>query len=190
MVISSLILCIQIVCEFDFFIKLLIILKFSQHHWIVKVWSNCFLLLFLKLFVARSLLETYVMRDGSDFPHKLFPSFIYSTKSRSLLNSPIIKKIYYLKLLFSFLTFFRLSHMYILCWELISWKKVLLLFVCFPLQKKLDRSSYYVTMTHYVVILILFLFTFVANVQDLEWDNFLVLTMNRKGVTRIYLPRA
>ena len=122
--------------------------------------------------------------------YKLFPSFIYSTKSWSLLNSPIIKKIYYLKLLFSFLTFFRLSHMYILCWELISWKKVLLLFVCFTLQKKLDRSSYYVTMTHYVVILILFLFTFVVNVQDLEWDNFLVLTMNRKRVTRIYLPRA
>ena len=98
------------------------------------------------------------------------------------------KKIYYLKLLFSFLTFFRLSHTYILCWELISWKKVFLLFVCFPLQKKLDRSSYDVTMTHYDVLLILFLFRFVANVQDLEWDNFLVLNMKRGGIIRIYLP--
>ena len=33
--------------------------------------------------------------------------------------------------------------------------------------KKLGRSSYDVTMTHYDVILILFFFTFVANVRDL-----------------------
>ena len=63
-VISGLIFCIQIVCEFDFFNKL-----FSEHQWIVKIWNNCFLLLFLKLFPAHSLLETYVIIDDSDFPH-------------------------------------------------------------------------------------------------------------------------
>ena len=60
-------------------------------------------------------------------------------------------------------------------------KKVLLLLVCFPLRKKkLGRSSYDVTTTHYDVIIILFLFNFVANVEDLQWNNFLVLTMNRR----------
>ena len=33
----------------------------------------------------------------------------------------------------------------------------------------------------------LFLFRFVVNVKNLQWDNFLVLTMNRRGSTRIYL---
>ena len=60
----------------------------------------------------------------------------------------------------------------------------------YSFAKKLGRSKYDVTMTHYDVIFILFLFRFVANVQDLEWDNFLVLTMNRRGVIRIYLQRA
>ena len=46
-------------------------------------------------------------------------------------------------------------------------KKVLLLLLCFLLQKMLGRSSYDVTMTHYDIILILFLFRFVANAQDL-----------------------
>ena len=36
-----------------------------------------------------------------------------------------------------------------------------------PFTKKLGRSSYDVTMTHYDVIYISFLFRFVANVQDL-----------------------
>ena len=44
-------------------------------------------------------------------------------------------------------------------------------------------------MTYYDVLSILFLFRFVANVQALLWDSFLVLTMNRRGVTRIYLPQ-
>ena len=55
--------------------------------------------------------------------------------------------------------------------------------------KKLGRSSYDFTMTYYDVLSILFLFRFVANVQALLWDSFLVLTMNRRGVTRIYLPQ-
>ena len=42
-------------------------------------------------------------------------------------------------------------------------------------------------MTHYVTILILYLFRFVANVQDLQWYNFLVLPMNRRGLIRVYL---
>ena len=45
-------------------------------------------------------------------------------------------------------------------------------------------------MTHYDVIFILFFFTFVATVQDLLWANFLLLTMNRRGVIKIYLPEA
>ena len=56
--------------------------------------------------------------------------------------------------------------------------------------KKLGRSSYDVTMTHYEVMPILFLFIFVANVQDIQWEDFLVLTINRRGVIRIYLPQA
>ena len=40
------------------FFQQIIILKFSQHQWIVKSWNNCFILLFLKLFAAHSLLET------------------------------------------------------------------------------------------------------------------------------------
>ena len=51
--------------------------------------------------------------------------------------------------------------------------------------EKLGRSTYDVTITHYDVILILFLFRFVANVQDLWWNSFLVLTMNRRGVITI-----
>ena len=58
----------------------------------------------------------------------------------------------------------------------------------YSFAKKLGRSKYDVTMTHYDVIFILFLFRFVANVQDLEWDNFLVLNMKRGGIIRIYLP--
>ena len=42
----------------------------------------------------------------------------------------------------------------------------------------------------YGVILILFLFRFVAKIKDLLWDNFLVLTMNRRGVIRVYFPQA
>ena len=60
-VISSLIFFIQIVCEFNFFNKILIILKLSQHQWIVKIWKNCFCLLLLKLFAANSLLEIWEM---------------------------------------------------------------------------------------------------------------------------------
>ena len=33
--------------------------------------------------------------------------------------------------------------------------------------KKLGRSNYDVTMTHYAIIMILFFFTFVANARDL-----------------------
>ena len=56
-----------------------------------------------------------------------------------------------------------------------------------PFGKKLGRSSYDVTMTLYDVIFILLLLRFVANAEDLKWDNFLLLTMNRRGVIRIYL---
>ena len=47
--------------------------------------------------------------------------------------------------------------------------------------KKLGRYSYDVTITYYDDILKLSLFRFVANVQDLQWDNFFVLTINRRG---------
>ena len=45
-------------------------------------------------------------------------------------------------------------------------------------------------MTRYGVISILFLFRFVPNVQDLQWNNFLALTVNRRGVIRVYSPWA
>ena len=41
-------------------------------------------------------------------------------------------------------------------------------------------------MAQYDFISILFLFRFIAHVQDLQRDNFLVETMNRRGVIRIY----
>ena len=59
-----------------------------------------------------------------------------------------------------------------------------------PFTKKLGRSGYDFTMAHYDVTLILLLFRFVVTVQDLYWNNFLVLTMNRRGVIRIFLPLA
>ena len=69
-------------------------------------------------------------------------------------------------------------------------KKGFTSFSLLPFTKKLGRSSYDVTMTQYDVILISFFFTFVADVPDLQWDNFLLLTMNRRRVIRIYLPLA
>ena len=133
-VISSLIFCIQIVCEFDFFNKLLIILKFSQHQWIVKIWNNCFLLLFLKLFAAHSgdLCHERWFRFSK---HKLFASFVFSRKSWSLLNSPNINKNLLFEVIVVFCYFFRFSHMYIVCWELIQWKQALLLLVRLSLQR-------------------------------------------------------
>ena len=127
----------QIVCEFDFFNKLLINLKFSQNLRIVKTWSNFFLLLFLKLFAAHSLLETYVMRDGSDFSHTNCFKFLSSTKSWSFLNTSNINKY----LLFEAIVFFCYVLLdFPICTEyvedLFHEKKVLLLLVCFPLRIK------------------------------------------------------
>ena len=101
----------------------------------------------------------------------MFASFVFSTKSYHFYC-------------------FRFSHMYLYVEELFHEKKVSLLLVYFHLRKKLGRPSYDVIVTDHDVILILFLFRFVANVQDLQRDNFLVLTMNRRRVIRIYLPRA
>ena len=159
----------------------MIILKFSQHQWIVKIWNNCFLLLFLKLFAAYRFLETYVMRD-----EKLFASFVFLTKNWYLLNSPNINKNLLFEVIVVFCYFFRFSHMHIVWWGLNPWKEGFTSVSLLP-TKKLGRSSHDVTMTHYNVILILFLFRFAANAQDLQWDNFFVLTMNRRGVIRIYL---
>ena len=59
-----------------------------------------------------------------------------------------------------------------------------------PSTKKLGRSSYNVIVIHYDIISVLFLFRFIANVHDLEWNSFLVLFMNRRGVIRTYFWRA
>ena len=48
------------------------------------------------------------------------------------------------------------------------------------LCKNFGMSSYGVTIAHYESILILLLFRFVANVQDLYWSNFIVLTINKE----------
>ena len=45
-------------------------------------------------------------------------------------------------------------------------------------------------MTYYDFTLKLSLFRFVANVHDLQCDNFFVLTMNRRGFIRIYFLQA
>ena len=124
----------QIVCEFDFFNKLLINLKFSQNLRIVKTWSNFFLLLFLKLFAAHSLLENYVMRRDSDFSHK---SCLRVLVLQQITFDPNMKKDILFEVIFAFSYFFRFFYMCIVCWGLISWKNVLLLLVYFPLQKSL-----------------------------------------------------
>ena len=131
------------------------------------------------------------MRDDSDFPHthKLFASFVLSTKHWSLLNSLNINQNLLFEVVVIFCYFFRFSHMYIVFWGLSPWKKDFASVSLLPFTKKLSKSSYDVTMTYYTVTLILFFFTFVANVRDLQWNNFLILTMNRKGVIGIYLPR-
>ena len=120
-VIYGLVFRIQIVCEFDFFNKILIILNFSQHQWIVKIWNNCFLSLFLKLFAAHSLLETDVMRDDSNFSKSDWVSFFQ--QKRSLLNSPNVNKNQLLEVINACCYLFRFSRMYIVCWGLILWKK-------------------------------------------------------------------
>ena len=116
--------------------------------------------------------------------------FRFFNKSWSLLNSPSINK----NLLFEFIVvlyyFFWFFHMYIVCCRLVPWKKDFTSVSLLPFTKRLCRSSYSITMTHCDVILILFLFRFVANVQELAWDIFLVLTMNKRDVIRIYLLRA
>ena len=101
----------------------MIILKFSQHHWIVNIGNNCFLWLFLKLFAAHSLMQTYFMRWFRFSTYKLFASFIFSTKSWSLLNSPKINKNLLFEVIVVFCYIFRFSHMFIVCWELTPWKK-------------------------------------------------------------------
>ena len=94
---------------------------------------------------------------------KLFASFAFSTKSWSLLNSPNINKNLLFEVIIVFCYFYTFSHMYIVRWGLIHWKVFLPLLL---FTKKLGRSTYDVTMTHYDVIVILFLFRFVANAQD------------------------
>ena len=113
--------------------------------------------------------------------------FRFFNKKLSVLNSPNINKNLLFEVIFVFYLFL-FSHMYLVCCGLSLWKKGFTAVSLLPLTKKLGRSSYDVTMTHYDIMLILFFFTFVANVRDLQWDNFLLL--NRRGVIRIYLPRA
>ena len=101
------------------------------------------------------------------FTYKLFGSFVFLTKNWSFLNSPNINKNLLLEVIVVFCYFFRFSHMYVICWGLSLWKKGFTSVSLLPFTKKLGKSSYEVTMTHYDVILILFFFTFVANVWDL-----------------------
>ena len=126
------------------------------------------------------------MRDDSGFPYtNCWRVSFFQQKLISLKFSPTLMKMYYLKLLLSFITFFLFSHLYLVCCGLSPWKKGFASFSLLPFTKKLGRFGYDVTMTQYNVILILFFFTFVANAPELYWDNFLLLTMNRRGVIRI-----
>ena len=92
------------------------------------------------------------MRDDSDFPHTNCLSFIFSTKSWSLSNSPNTKKNLLFKVIAAFCYLFRFSHIYIVFWGLIPWKKGFTSVILLPFTKKLGRSSYDITMTHYDVI--------------------------------------
>ena len=85
---------------------------------------DCFLLFFLKLFAANSLLVTYVMTDHLDFSHTncLRVSFFQQKVDHFWILLTSIK-ICYLKLLLSFLIIFTFSHMYIVCWGLMPWTK-------------------------------------------------------------------
>ena len=127
------------------------------------------------------------MRDDSDFPRAncLRVSFFQQNVDHFYIL-PTSIKIYYLKLLLSFVIFldFAIRTQYV---EDLFHKKGFTSISLLPFAKKLGRSSYDVTMTYYDVILILLLLRFVANAEDLKWDNFLLLTMNRRGVIRIYL---
>ena len=66
---------------------------------------------------------------------------------------------------------FRFSHIYIVCRGLIQWKKGFASVSLLPFTKKWGRSSYAVTMTHYDVILVLFLLRF-AVVGQFSCSNY------------------
>ena len=57
--------------------------------------------------------------------------------------------------------------MYIICCGFIPERTVIFLLVCSNLRKKVVRSSYEVTMTHYHVVPILLLLRFAVNAEDL-----------------------
>ena len=147
----------------------MIILKFFQHQWIFKIWNKRFLLLIFKLFAAHSLSERWLCHERwlRFSTYKLFASFVFSTRWWSLSNSPSINKNILFEVIVVFYFIFRFSHMNIVCWGLILWKKGFTSVSLLSFTKKLRRSSYDVTRTHHNVILIMFLFRFVVNVQDL-----------------------
>ena len=134
--ISSLIMCIQIVCEF-FLKKLVIILKFSQYQWIVQIWNYCFLLLFLRLLAAYSLLDNYFMRGDSDFPHRNCLRVLYfQQKFVHFWILPTSIQIYYLNLLLSFVILFRFCYMSIVVKDLLHKKKDFVSVYLLPFTKK------------------------------------------------------
>ena len=49
-------------------------------------------------------------------------------------------------------------------------------------KNKVDlvMTPVWLIMSHYDVILTLFLFRFAVNVKDVQWDNFLVVNINRR----------
>ena len=107
------------------------------------------------------------MRDDSDFPHQIICEFHFFKKNWLLLNSPNINKNLLFEVIIVFCYFVLFSYIYVVCWGLCPWKKdftsdSLLLFT-----KKLGRSSYDITMTHYNVTLILFSIKFIVNIRDL-----------------------
>ena len=111
--------------------------------------------------------------------------FCFSTKNWSVLNFPNVNEnlLFEVIIVFCYL-FFIFPYLHVCC-GLSPWEKGFTSFSLLTFTKKLGRSSYDVTMTQCDVILILFFCTFVANAPDLQWNNFLLLTMNRTGVIRI-----
>ena len=109
-----------------------------------------------------------------------FRFFFQQKVNHFQVNSPNINKNLSFEVTVVFSYFFRFSHTYIVCCGFIPREKCFTSVSLLPFTKKIGKSSYDVTMNHHDIILILSLFRFVTYVQDLQWDNFLVLTMNRK----------
>ena len=117
-------------------------------------------------------------RCDSDFPHtNCLQVWFFQQKVYHFKILPTSIRIYHFKLLLSFGIFFKILPYVHSMWRTYSMKKGFssVSFASF-FRKKIVRSIYNVTMSHIFFYLDL----------QLQCDNFLVLTVTRRGVIRIY----